>query len=283
MKEITHTQGRMFSIITITKNDLIGLTKTFASVVTQSCSPEAFEWIIKDAESSDGTKEYIESIRNTCNFPVRWLRCPDNGIYDAMNQGMNKACGTYILFLNSGDTLHDCDVLTKVKARLVGEQTSATFLLGDVIDVLPGGIRVHGVARSMSYIRHSLPTSHQCIFYNREHIGLLQYNPTFRVAGDYDFTARVYRDCYRGDIDLGFPVAVFTMGGTSACLRNTLLWEAFRIQKDVFKTSLITRLASLIVHFGAAECKLRVPVLYRALRGIFRHLTCLHPLSRDAP
>ena len=49
------------SIITITYNNLAGLRKTAESVLAQIVAD--FEWIIVDGASTDGTKEYLDSIK----------------------------------------------------------------------------------------------------------------------------------------------------------------------------------------------------------------------------
>lgn len=96
------------SIITINYNNKDGLIKTIDSVINQSF--KTFEWIVIDGDSTDGSKELIESYQNYMNY---WVSEPDNGIYHAMNKGIDKAKGEYLLFLNSGDCLYDVDVLEK--------------------------------------------------------------------------------------------------------------------------------------------------------------------------
>lgn len=94
------------SIITINYNNIGGLQKTFDSVFEQSCKD--FEYIIIDGGSTDDSKTLIE---NYANKFVYWISEKDNGIYDAMNKGIKVAKGEYLLFLNSGDTLYDGNVL----------------------------------------------------------------------------------------------------------------------------------------------------------------------------
>lgn len=43
---------------------------------------------------------------------------PDRGIYDAMNEGIRKASGKYIMFLNADDRFYGSDVLDKIVHRL---------------------------------------------------------------------------------------------------------------------------------------------------------------------
>lgn len=94
------------SIITINYNDLNGLTKTHQSIAMQTW--QDFEWIVIDGGSTDGSKEYIESLERK---PDCWCSEADKGIYDAMNKGIAKASGDYMLFLNAGDSLYTSTTL----------------------------------------------------------------------------------------------------------------------------------------------------------------------------
>ena len=88
------------SIITINFNNLAGLKKTADSVISQTW--KEFEWIIIDGGSTDGSKEFIVSLnddlnRNGWNPITYWCSEPDKGIYNAMNKGIGKAKGEYLL------------------------------------------------------------------------------------------------------------------------------------------------------------------------------------------
>lgn len=97
------------SIITVNLDNCEGLRRTIDSVIAQSFND--FEWIVIDGGSTDGSKELIE--RNA-DFFSYWVSEPDKGIYNAMNKGIKAAKGDYLQFLNSGDWLHDSEVLQDV-------------------------------------------------------------------------------------------------------------------------------------------------------------------------
>ena len=97
------------SIITINYNNLEGLKRTMESVVNQTW--REFEYIVIDGGSTDRSAAYIASQSENIDY---WVSEPDNGIYNAMNKGIAKATGEYLLFLNSGDSFYDANVLQNV-------------------------------------------------------------------------------------------------------------------------------------------------------------------------
>ena len=97
-----------YSIITINYNNKDGLFRTIESVIAQSFND--YEYIVIDGGSTDGSLEVIKEHIPQITY---WISEPDNGIYNAMNKGVNVANGDYCLFLNSGDCLYDNDVLQR--------------------------------------------------------------------------------------------------------------------------------------------------------------------------
>ena len=86
------------TIITINYDNLEGLKRTVESVINQTW--QEFEYIVIDGGSTDGSAEFIESQKEHFDY---WVSESDKGIYNAMNKGIMKATGEYLLFLNSGD------------------------------------------------------------------------------------------------------------------------------------------------------------------------------------
>lgn len=100
------------SIITICFNNAEGLRETLNSTLCQQHAFRDFEQIVVDGGSSDSTKDVIHEYEDRLAW---WCSEPDNGIYNAMNKGVEHASGDYLLFLNSGDILLE-DSLEKVFA-----------------------------------------------------------------------------------------------------------------------------------------------------------------------
>ena len=131
------------SIITINYNNAEGLRKTLASVAAQTYRD--IEHIIVDGGSTDGSvdviREYEETIHHTpYTIHLIWLSEKDNGIYNAMNHGIEITLGRrvvnknhtsnithntsqeslcdYVQILNSGDLLAAPDVTERMMAAL---------------------------------------------------------------------------------------------------------------------------------------------------------------------
>ena len=106
-----------FSVVTITYNAADVLKPTLDSVLRQSFP--TIEHIIVDGASTDNTlaiadayKELSDSAEN--GHVVRIKSEPDKGLYDAMNKGLARANGDYVVFLNAGDRFPAADTIEKV-------------------------------------------------------------------------------------------------------------------------------------------------------------------------
>ena len=175
----------LFSIVTVSYNTISRLEKTYESLGAQRF--DSFEWIVIDAGSEDGSKSFLRT-----TF-ANWVSEPDQGIYDAMNKGIEKAQGLYILFLNAGDTLAHSDVLTDLAAYIAERDLVPDFVYGDSYEEVAGSVPIYKEARPYTKIDLGMFTHHQAMLYRREAIGDLRYNRRYRIAGDYDFTARFLR------------------------------------------------------------------------------------------
>ncbi len=106
-----------FSIITITRNSAETLKETIESVQMQSFKD--YEHIFVDGHSTDGTLELIEAYKQKYPGMVKLFQAEPKGISAAMNEGIRRAIGDYILHLHADDALYDSEVLADV-AKFLG-------------------------------------------------------------------------------------------------------------------------------------------------------------------
>lgn len=100
------------SVVTVVKDDPVGLRKTMASVCEQLDKPE---FIIVDG-ASEGA-ETIEVLKEAERTGARVLSEPDRNCYEAMNKGWRRASSDAVAFLNAGDVYATRNA-TKVLATL---------------------------------------------------------------------------------------------------------------------------------------------------------------------
>lgn len=190
----------LFSIITITKENLEGLRHTAQSVQGQSSNH--YEWIVVDGDSKDGTMDFLKTLKAVT------ISEPDRGLYHAMNKGIDRARGAYLIFMNAGDSFADPDILsTLVKAI---QTFRPDFLYGDALE--DNGF--YKKARSHRAIKLGMFTHHQAMVYKKDVIGELRYDETYKIAADYDFTARVLKRCQNPHY-IPCAICYFAAGGIS--------------------------------------------------------------------
>ena len=101
---------KTISIITPTLNSVKTIERNLSSVSNQST--KYLEQIIIDGYSNDGTRSLIKSYEG---HDIIFLDENERGIYQAINQGIKKARGKYIMLLNSDDWLPDDAINTVIK------------------------------------------------------------------------------------------------------------------------------------------------------------------------
>ena len=136
------------SIITISYNCKDDLEKTIQSVLSQSYIYK--EYIIVDGGSSDGTEEILKKYRDVIDVCI----CEhDDGIYDALNKGVKKASGEWIICMNAGDVFASDNVLENILGKNIPQ--TKTFLYSDFCLVYPDGRRQERITdRNKGEIHH---------------------------------------------------------------------------------------------------------------------------------
>jgi glycosyltransferase involved in cell wall biosynthesis len=109
------------SVITATYNSAATVRDTLNSVAQQTHGD--IEHIIVDALSNDDTLQIVSSFPHV----TRTISEKDNGLYDAMNKGVQEATGEVIGILNSDDFYTTEAVLAKVAAAFADPSVEAVY------------------------------------------------------------------------------------------------------------------------------------------------------------
>lgn len=168
------------SIITINLNNLSGLKKTISSVLRQTF--EGYEYIIIDGKSNDGSQEFIQQNEKKLSC---WISEKDDGVYAAMNKGIKRAMGEYLLFLNSGDSLAQPNSLQ----ILIDESKEYDLVYGNLLIEENSKTWVKTYPEVLTFkffLKDSLPHPSTLINLKLFRIAGL-YNEKLRIVSDWEF------------------------------------------------------------------------------------------------
>ena len=175
-----------FSIVTVVKNDEANIEKTIKSILSQNFKD--FEYILIDGASTDKTLQYIKKYKAKLSCI---LSKKDNGIYFAMNKGIELASGHVLVFINSGD------LLTVNALQIIYEK----FNNNKKLDFIFGTVKRHyinkfiikyGYRPTRLNYNFDFATSHSTGFYIKlkslKKVG--KFNTKYKCSADYDLYYR---------------------------------------------------------------------------------------------
>jgi glycosyltransferase involved in cell wall biosynthesis len=203
-----------FSIVTVTRNNEVGLRATLESVALQS--DRAFELIIIDGHSTDQSAQVVEEFQS---LVTRFEQDSGEGIYGAMNQGVSLATGEWVIFMNAGDCFAHAEVLQQ-------------FASGGDVDLAFGRAQTYtGEAKlpyqGMARIWENMPFSHQALFCRTQILNERPFDLSFRIAGDFDLVMDLYQQGKKFE-SLDLDVAIADGGGISDTLLVRRVRECYR-------------------------------------------------------
>lgn len=231
----------VFSIITCTYNAESVLQRTLDSVLEQTYSH--VEHIIVDGASTDATLNMVEAYRQKSDaedwcHEVRVKSEPDRGLYDAMNKGIQRATGQYVLFLNAGDVFPSADTLELV-AESVGEgEEPPAVLYGDtdVVDNDGHFLRHRRLSppRRLTWrsFMKGMLVCHQAFYARTDLAKVTPYDLHYRFSADVDWCIRIMRLARRRRLpmrNVGAVVVNFLDGGMTTTNHRASLKERFHV------------------------------------------------------
>lgn len=192
------------SVITVSLNAANTIERTIRSVLLQKY--DNLEYIVIDGGSTDGTKEIIQKYSSDISY---WRSEPDEGLYYAMNKGLEVATGDYVHFLNADDWYHGNALDTVAKFI---ETTNADVLYGDVC-VFDNGHFYVMVPKTLESFKWGMAVCHPAVFVKRDNT--LRYDTGYKIAADYKMMYDLYLEGKKF-VYLPYALSFFSKGGLSS-------------------------------------------------------------------
>lgn len=244
-----------FTIVTCTYNAEAVLQRTLDSVMKQTCCN--IEHLIIDGVSKDKTLQMVRAYQHKNDVgesahEIKVYSEPDKGLYDAMNKGIDRATGDYLIFLNAGDVFPSADTLEFVEGCVGEGETLPGVLYGDTDIVnMEGRFLRH---RRLTPPKHltwrsfmwGMLVCHQS-FYARTDIAKdIHYNLDYRYSADVDWCIRIMKEASKRKLPLRNVNAVITNyldGGMTTQNHRASLKERFQVMRSHYGL-----LTTLFVH-----------------------------------
>jgi len=234
------------SIITVCYNSEATIEHTLKSVFSQDHSD--IEYIVVDGGSTDDTLKIIENYADRITV---FISEKDQGIYFALNKGIQLATGEIIGILHSDDFFSNSSILSLLNTTF--EQSGAEAVYGDLQYVHKDNVEkvyrnwVSGPYTEGLFLKGWMPP-HPSFFAKRtcyQRYGL--FNTRFRSAADYELMLRFIEKHHIAVTYLPKVLVKMRVGGKSnvsllnrlrANLEDRLAWKVNGIRPGWFTLTL---------------------------------------------
>lgn len=204
-----------FTVITIAYNEEKSIAETIQSVLNQNY--KNLEYLVIDGGSSDHTVEIAQKLADESGRNVKIYSEPDFGIYNAMNRGITRASGDYIIFMNAGDSFYSNTILSDIASQIRKNGTAIYY--GKACLTKYGRTRGVKDFTKLGYsvynalMKGCVPT-HQSIAAPIDVLRGHYFNEEYKIRADYDWLLKCYKERIRF-INLDFIVCRYDYTGVS--------------------------------------------------------------------
>ena len=212
----------MISIIIVslnTKNDFI---KSLKSAISQTKKSEI---IVVDGVSKDGTIKEIYRYKRYIN---KIIIKKDNGIYSAMNNGVKRASGKWIYFLNSGDIFYDKRTIENIY-NIIRKKNKFDVIVGNsIIKIKKNSFK----SPRNEFDRNTFKScfSHQSSFVLSQHLRMYPFSIKYKYASDYELFLKLFLKKKKFKY-VNNLISINKVGGVSDINRVEVLDEFKKINK----------------------------------------------------
>jgi glycosyltransferase involved in cell wall biosynthesis len=197
------------SIITPTRNAGKTLEACILSVVNQTYLNK--EYIIIDGLSTDGTLGIVKKYADIYPY-IKWISEKDEGIYNAMNKGIDLSSGEWIYFLGADDSFYSDGVLDDI----FNQEDISNF------DVIYGNVQWGNAGREydgqfskLDLLQKNI--CHQAIFTRKsvfDKIG--KFDTNYKIWADWVFNMKWFNMKYIRHRYINKIIAKYGLGGMSS-------------------------------------------------------------------
>ena len=179
------------TIVTIVKDHAQGLERTLSSIVAQNY--KNWEVVIVVGKSSDSSLKIAEDFV-TSHFGSKVIKQELQGIFEAMNEGLENVRGEFVWFMNAGDTF----------ANTLALEAAVQEMNHTNVGLIIGGYEIEGESKIYSYDRKTISAvsfafsrrggCHQAMLFRASEVRKFHgYDPQYRVNSDFDLVLKVIK------------------------------------------------------------------------------------------
>lgn len=215
------------TIITVCYNAAQTITRTLRSIQAQTYP--LIEYLVIDGASKDNTRELVAELAPRAQV----FSEPDQGIYDAMNKGLQRATGDYVWYINAGDALPSPSTV---------EELVRVACTSELPDVIYGDTRLIDAEEHDLGLRRLRPpheltwqsfcegmlVCHQAFLAKRSLAP--RFDLRYRFSADVDWCIRVLKQA-KTTCFLPYPIALYLNEGTTTANHRASLHERFDVMR----------------------------------------------------
>lgn len=208
--------GCKVSIITVSYNSVKTIEQTIQSVLAQTY--KNIEYIIIDGASTDGTQQIIEKYKDYLGY---YISEKDEGLYYAMNKGIQKATGEIIGIINSDDWYAENAVETVLSCM---GKSAAEVVYGKIVHVSKADKRTVSKKIDIENFWYNMAVPHPSVFVRKciyDRLG--KFDTEYSIAADYELMLRFYSEGVKFEY-ADVVIAYHREGGISA-IRQKEKWD----------------------------------------------------------
>ena len=207
----------LLTILTVTKNPGYEVIKTVNSVLSQSFKD--YEYLIVDANSTDGTYEYLKKLKKEKKINKLILQ-KSKGIYEAINQGINASKGKYIGIIHAADS-YAKEIFFKLN-KSFSNKNDILFGSGK-LSFNFFNTNIHIKSNAYKQLDKSMSLLHPSTFVKKEIYKKLNfYEEGFKIAADFHFFKKALNNNYKF-FNTKLEITDIKFGGISAQLKNSVI------------------------------------------------------------